>query len=70
MRGQAVRADYSDVAVATREDLLAGVQDALDRLGLSLDELHEQAVRGSFGSETARLLWLAIAPPGERGQAC
>jgi hypothetical protein len=47
------------------EILTAGeVQDAARRavagLGLSIDQLQDQARRGHFSSERARLVWVAI----------
>ncbi len=49
-----------DVTIVTSEQIQEGVQAALQKLGLSFDELHEQAREGSFVSERARLTWFAM----------
>lgn len=62
--------EYPDVDVATREDLVRGIQHALDRLGMTIEQLTAQGEAGSFTSEQARLLWLAITPPERRAAGC
>jgi hypothetical protein len=55
----AVRAT-DDVDVLSREDVNAVVDHTLTSLGISFDELAEQARTGHFESIEARLAWLAI----------
>jgi hypothetical protein len=50
-----------EVEVASPEDLRGAVDAALCELGLTLDELREQAERGRFSSERAWLTWFMIA---------
>jgi hypothetical protein len=52
----------SDVEVASDEDIAAGLARALERLGITLDELRGQAQRDEFSSEQARLTWSVISP--------
>ncbi len=49
-----------DPIVMTVEEWNASAQRALDQLGLTFDELAEQARRRDFMSISARKLWLAI----------
>lgn len=50
----------SEVEVATRADLRAAIEHALNRAGCTFDELAEQARTGNFDSIHARLAWVAI----------
>ncbi|WP_176358180.1 hypothetical protein [Mycobacterium persicum] len=54
----AVRA--AEVDVLSQEDVDAVVEHTLASLGLSFDELAEQARSGHFDSIEGRLAWLAI----------
>lgn len=49
-----------DVTIVTKEQIDEGVQVALEKLGLTFQELHDQAREGNFVSERARLTWFAI----------
>lgn len=56
-----------DVTIVTSEQVQEGMKVALDKLGLTYEELLEQARAGSFMSERARLTWFAmsdLAPTG------
>jgi hypothetical protein len=59
---------YDDVESATGDELDAGIRAALERLGLSYEQLAEMAANDDFPSERARLLWFVIAP--RDGAAC
>ncbi|SIJ76833.1 Uncharacterised protein [Mycobacteroides abscessus subsp. bolletii] len=50
----------TDVDVLTEDDLSEVVGSTLSHLGLSFDELAEQAHKHHFDSIEARLAWLAI----------
>ncbi len=50
----------SDVFDATDEDTRVAVEHALERSGLDLETLIEQAKTGRFESVKARLAWVAI----------
>jgi hypothetical protein len=63
MAPDASAAAYEDVELASDDDLAEGVRVALDRLGVSYDELRDQAEREKFQSEDARLVWFMLAPP-------
>lgn len=45
---------------ASRHDIEAGVQKALDGLHMTLPELRTEARTGDFRSQRARLVWSAI----------
>lgn len=49
-----------DVEVASEQDLRVAVAHALDRAGLTFDQLADQARTGRFESVRARLAWVAI----------
>jgi hypothetical protein len=51
-----------DVEVASEEDVRVGVSRALERLGLTYEDLAAQAAGNHFSSEEARLVWFAISP--------
>lgn len=53
-----------DFLVASDDDLRAAVHNALERLQLSWDELADQARRGAFSSDLARLTWKTIRDLG------
>jgi len=59
---------YSDVEVASEDDIKAGEEAALARLGLTYDQLAEMARKDEFTSEEARLVWFVISP--EDGAVC
>jgi hypothetical protein len=59
---------YEDVEAASDEEFDAGVHAALERLGLTYEELAAMADDDAFPSERARLLWFVIAP--RDGPAC
>lgn len=48
------------VDIATSEEIQTAVTNALDDLGLTFEELRQQAESGRFGSEKARMVWFAI----------
>jgi hypothetical protein len=54
------RERIDEVEVASREEVLAAVREALTRLNLNRNQLEEQARQGRFTSEQARLIWSAI----------
>jgi len=45
---------------ASRRDIEAGVQKALNGLHMTLPELRDEARTGDFRSQRARLVWSAI----------
>jgi hypothetical protein len=49
-----------DVEVASEQDLRVAVKHALDRAGLTFDQLAEQARTGRFDSVRAQLAWVAV----------
>jgi len=49
-----------EVDIVTEEEIAQAVQRALDKLGVTIDGLKEQAQHGHFQSERARLTWFAI----------
>ncbi|RJL21129.1 hypothetical protein D5H75_38415 [Bailinhaonella thermotolerans] len=53
-------AEPEDVIVVTEAEFAAAVQAALDDLGLTYDDLRDQAARHEFDSLRARKLWLLI----------
>lgn len=58
----AQRASKDDgVEVASEDDLRQFREASLRALGLTFEELEEQAQQGSFASDRARLTWMAIA---------
>jgi hypothetical protein len=62
-----------DVDVATDQDLRVAIDHALDRAGISFDELTRQAQTGHFESVRARLAWVAVGDlerlaDGHRGE--
>lgn len=48
------------VDLVTADDVASAVQAALDELGLTYDEIKEQASKNDFSSVKARLLWQAM----------
>jgi hypothetical protein len=54
-----------DVEFASDDDVRAGVERALEELGLTYEELEAQAKEGEFSSERARLTWFMISPDVE-----
>jgi hypothetical protein len=54
-----------ELTPATAEDLRVAVKRALDRAGLTFDQLQEQARTGRFSSVQARMAWVAIGTLGE-----
>jgi len=59
MARRALRDD--GVEVASEDDLRRFRGASLQALGLTFEELEEQAKQGSFASDRARLTWMAIA---------
>lgn len=57
--------DDNDTLIATDEDLRVAVKKALARVGLSYEQLAEQARSGRFESEAARVTWVALCDLGE-----
>ena len=49
-----------DVTIVTPDEIEEGMQKALSRLGLTFEELHQQALEDRFVSERARLTWFAM----------
>lgn len=49
-----------DVTIVTPEQIDEGMRLALQRLGLTFEELHRQAIEDRFVSERARLTWFAM----------
>ena len=49
---------------ATEDDLREAVRGALDRCGLTYDQLAEQARTGDFSTARARMAWVAIGDLG------
>jgi hypothetical protein len=45
---------------ATPEDARLAAEDALERTGLTADELISQAASGSFSTLHARMAWVAV----------
>jgi hypothetical protein len=58
-----------EVQEASGDDLREAVRNALEAAGLTLDELREQAQRGRFGSEEARLAWFVVSSVADRVEA-
>jgi len=58
-----------EVQEASGDDLREAVRDALEVAGLTLDELREQARRGRFSSEDARLAWFVVSSVEDRIEA-
>lgn len=56
----------AEVIEVTTEEFEAAEQRALDALGLTYEELAEQAERQEFDSIRARKLWLIIGHTGKR----
>jgi hypothetical protein len=56
-----VRMD-ADVEVADEQDVNVAISRALERAGVSLDELRQQAMGSHFSSERARMAWFMISP--------
>ena len=50
------------VDVASAEEFEQGVRRALDRLGITLAELRNQARLQEFQSEEARMTWFILSP--------
>ena len=58
----AQRAPKDDgVEIASEDDLRQFREASLRALGLTFEELEDQAKQGSFVSDRARLTWMAIA---------
>lgn len=58
----AQRASKDDgVEIASEDDLREFREASLRALGLTFEELEDQAKQGSFVSDRARLTWMAIA---------
>lgn len=55
----------SGVEVASENDLRQFREASLRALGVTFEELEEQAKQGSFASDRARLTWMAIADLAE-----
>lgn len=51
-----------DVTIVTPDEIREGMEIVLKCLGLTFEELHQQALEGRFVSERARLTWFAINP--------
>jgi hypothetical protein len=49
------------VEVASHDELRRFAEASLQALGLTFEELEEQAKQGSFASDRARLTWMAVA---------
>jgi hypothetical protein len=50
-----------EVIELTDDDLRDAVQNALDSAGVTLEELQDQAQRGRFETEDARLAWFVVS---------
>lgn len=48
------------VEIATDEDIRIAVATTLNRLGMTYEQLAEQAETGAFSSEQARIAWMAL----------
>ena len=60
--------DDVEVIVLTQQEWDDAVANSLNELGLTYEELAEQAAADDFSSWRARKLWLAIKPhPGDCG---
>jgi hypothetical protein len=55
------------VEVISEANIKSAVDRSLSELGVTFQELAEQARRGRFRSERARLVWMAIADLGPQG---
>src|SRR5262245_10140051 len=53
------------VEVAAEEDVRHAVRRSLRELGITYQELEQQAHRGRFQSNRARLVWMAIRDVGQ-----
>ncbi len=53
------------VEVASNEDIRRAVRRSLEDLGLTYQQLEQQAQRGRFQSNRARLVWMAIRDIGQ-----
>lgn len=51
----------ADVEVADDDDVRAAVAVALDRAGVTIEELKRQAAESRFSSERARLAWFMVS---------
>lgn len=49
-----------EVDIVTDEEIASAMASALEKLGLTVEALKEQAKLGKFQSERARLTWFAI----------
>lgn len=49
-----------EVDIVTDEDIQSAMTSALEKLGITIEALKEQARDGKFQSERARLTWFAI----------
>lgn len=48
------------VDVVTQDDITKAVERHLRELGMTLEELRDEAERGEFRSREARLLWMTV----------
>lgn len=53
-----------DEGLMTEDDARAAIQASLARMGITFDELAEQAANRRFDSEQARLAWVGIQDIG------
>jgi hypothetical protein len=53
------------VEVASNADIRRAVRRSLQELGITYEELEQQAYRGRFQSNRARLVWMAIRDIGQ-----
>jgi hypothetical protein len=56
----ALTADRPETEVATDDDLREAVRAALQRVGMTFEDLEREAHAGRFSSDRARLTWVAI----------
>jgi hypothetical protein len=56
----AIAAAGTETEVLTAGEVQEAARRAVAELGLTLDQLRNQARRGHFSSEHARLVWIAI----------
>lgn len=60
----AIEVDDASVVIADDAEIHAAVGRNLDEIGLSFEELEDQARRDEFSSDCARRLWFMISPLG------
>ena len=56
----------SKVQVATDKDLRMAVRNALNRAGLTMEQLEEEARTSRFSSEDARRAWFVVSSVRQR----